>query len=45
MAYCRVGNRSLDAAERLQGAGYAARSLRGGLAEWKQAIDPAVTVA
>jgi adenylyltransferase/sulfurtransferase len=45
VAYCRVGNRSLDAAERLQGAGYAARSLRGGLTDWKQKVDPSVDVA
>jgi rhodanese-related sulfurtransferase len=45
VAYCRVGNRSLDAAERLQSAGYAAKSLRGGLTDWKQKIDPSVTVA
>jgi molybdopterin/thiamine biosynthesis adenylyltransferase/rhodanese-related sulfurtransferase len=45
VAYCRTGNRSLDAAERLRGAGYAARSLRGGLAEWKRDVDPSMTVA
>ena len=45
VAYCRVGNRSLDAAERLQSLGYAARSLRGGLTDWKQKVDPSVDVA
>jgi rhodanese-related sulfurtransferase len=45
VAYCRTGNRSLDAAERLVGAGWAARSLRGGLVEWKRDVDPGVTVA
>jgi adenylyltransferase/sulfurtransferase len=45
VAYCRTGNRSLDAAERLRGAGYAARSLRGGLTEWKRDVDPSVIVA
>ena len=45
VAYCRVGNRSLDAAERLQQAGYAAKSLRGGLTDWKQKVDPTATVA
>jgi molybdopterin/thiamine biosynthesis adenylyltransferase/rhodanese-related sulfurtransferase len=44
VAYCRTGNRSLDAAERLTAAGYAARSLRGGLAQWKRDVDPSVTV-
>lgn len=45
VAYCRTGNRSLDAAERLQAAGYAARSLRGGLVEWARKVDPTVPVA
>jgi adenylyltransferase/sulfurtransferase len=45
VAYCRVGNRSLDAVDRLESAGYAAKSLRGGLTDWKQKIDPSVDVA
>jgi rhodanese-related sulfurtransferase len=34
--YCRVGNRSLMAAQAFRGAGYEAYSMRGGLARWVQ---------
>ncbi len=45
VTYCRMGGRSADGAERLRGAGYAARNLRGGLLEWAREVDPAMTVA
>ncbi len=45
IAYCRVGNRSLNAIEYLRAADYEARSLRGGLTAWAQRVDSSVTVA
>ena len=45
VTYCRTGDRSADAAERLRSAGFAARSLLGGLTAWARDVDPSVSVA
>ena len=44
VTYCRTGDRSADAAERLRSAGFAARNLLGGLAAWAREVDPSVRV-
>jgi rhodanese-related sulfurtransferase len=38
--YCRVGNRSLMAAQALRASGFAAYSMRGGLQRWAQEGRP-----
>ena len=44
VTYCKTGDRSADAAERLRSAGFAARSLLGGLTAWARDVDPSVSV-
>ena len=44
VTYCRTGDRSADAAERLRSAGFVARNLMGGLAAWAREVDPSVHV-
>jgi len=44
VSYCRTGDRSADAAERLRSAGFVARNLMGGLAAWAREVDPSVHV-
>ena len=43
--YCRTGNRTADALERLSGSGLSVRHLRDGLASWAREVDPSITVA
>ena len=43
--YCRTGNRTADALERLSGSGLSVRHLRDGLAAWAREVDPSITVA
>jgi len=45
VTYCRTGDRSADAAERLRSAGFAVRNILGGLKAWAREIDPSVRVA
>lgn len=45
VTYCKMGGRGGDAAERLRGAGIAARNLTGGLTAWAHEVDPSVMVA
>ena len=44
VTYCRTGDRSADAAERLRSAGFSARNLLGGLAAWAREVDPSLRV-
>lgn len=43
--YCRTGNRTGDALERLAGSGLNVRHLRDGLASWARDVDPSIRVA
>jgi adenylyltransferase/sulfurtransferase len=45
VTYCRTGDRSADAAERLRSAGFAVRNLLGGLKAWARDVDSSVRVA
>lgn len=42
--YCRSGKRSIDAARKLQKAGFTVNNLQGGILEWEQAGKPIDTL-